>query len=257
VAFVALNPIVLVYAVGGFHNDFFMLIPSLGAISLLLARRDKAAGAALALAIAVKFTAVLLLPFLLIAARPVRRRAHVLIGVALGAVPLVAMSLALFGTSLPNLSDQSTLLTNFSVPNLVGLLIGAGGGAPMLLRVANVLVVLVVAWLIRRRGDWLTGAGWATFALIASLAWLVPWYITWLLPLAALAANATLRRATVALTAFLVASFVPATGIVLSHLNVDTMSGSAGIASSGREQYLEHGRPAQTPPPGSAVLSGQ
>ncbi len=28
--FVAANPIYLIYAVGGFHNDFFMLVPSIG-----------------------------------------------------------------------------------------------------------------------------------------------------------------------------------------------------------------------------------
>ena len=54
------------------------------------------------------------------------------------------MSLALFGFSLPNLSDQSTLLTDFSIPNLVGLVIGLGGGTPGLLRVADRRVVVVV-----------------------------------------------------------------------------------------------------------------
>ena len=43
--FVAFNPIFLLYAVGGFHNDFFMLVPSMGAISLMLAGRDRSAGA--------------------------------------------------------------------------------------------------------------------------------------------------------------------------------------------------------------------
>src|ERR1700730_2441662 len=74
VLFVAANPVVLIYALGGFHNDVFMLLPAMGAISLLLERRDRSAGALLMLAVAVKFTAVLLLPFLLIAARPTRRR---------------------------------------------------------------------------------------------------------------------------------------------------------------------------------------
>ena len=48
------------------------------------------------------------------------------------------------------------------------------------------------------------GAGWATFALIVSLAWLVPWYIVWLLPLAALSTNVRLRQAALWLTVFLV-----------------------------------------------------
>jgi hypothetical protein len=191
------------------------------------------------LAVAIKFTAILLLPFLLIAARPRKRRLHVLAGAALAAVPLAAGSLALFGLALPNLSDQSTLLTEFSVPNLLGLLIGAGGGAPLLLKLANVALVLTVAYLIRRRQDWLTGAGWGTLALIASLAWLVPWYITWLLPLAALAGNVRLRRATLVLAAFLVLSFVPATGMVLTRLGIDPMAGAAGHASWDRQLVLE------------------
>jgi hypothetical protein len=78
VAFVALNPIFLIYAVEGFHNDFFMLVPMLGAASLVLARRDRSAGAVLMLAVAVKFTAVILLPFLLVAVHTRQRRAQVL-----------------------------------------------------------------------------------------------------------------------------------------------------------------------------------
>src|SRR5207248_10193858 len=114
-----LNPIYLVYAVGGFHNDFFMLVPAIGAVVLVLARRDRAAGAALMIAVAVKFSAVLLLPFLLAAVWPARRRVRdVIVGAALTAIPLLAMSLALFGFSMPNLSDQSTLLTPFSFTNL-------------------------------------------------------------------------------------------------------------------------------------------
>ncbi|MGZ4203009.1 MAG: glycosyltransferase family 87 protein, partial [Thermoleophilaceae bacterium] len=240
VLFVAANPVTLLYAVGGFHNDVFMLLPLLASISLLLDRHDRSAGAMLMLAVAVKFTGIILLPFLLIAARPSRRRIQVLLGAAMAAVPLVAGSIALFGLSIPNLSDQSTLLTGFSIPNLFGVLIGVGGGIPLLLKIANVAVVLVIAWQVRRRTDWLVGAGWATFALIASLAWLVPWYVTWLLPLAALASSVRLRRAALVLTAYLVLAFMPATGIIFSHLQIDPMSGSAGQASQVRQHHLEH-----------------
>ena len=56
-----------------------MLMPSWRAISLLLARRDRAAGAVVMVAVAVKFTAILLLPFLLVAARTPQRRIRVLV----------------------------------------------------------------------------------------------------------------------------------------------------------------------------------
>lgn len=241
VLFVAANPLTLMYALGGFHNDVFMLLPALGAISLLLAHRDRSAGALVAVAIAVKFSAVLLLPFLLLAARPPRRRVQLLIGTALAAVPFVALSISLFGFSIPNLSDQSSLLTGFSIPNMAGILFHLGGGTPTVLKIASVLVVLVVAWLLRRRGNWLVGAGWATFALIASLAWLVPWYVTWLLPLAALGTSVRLRRATLAFSAYLLLVFLPATGIAINQLQIDPMMSAAGRASQTRQQVLETG----------------
>ncbi len=230
--FVALNPIYLVYAVGGFHNDFFLLVPSMGAIALLLARRDRAAGAVLMLAVAVKFSAILLLPFLLVAVRPARQRVFEIVQGAVGAaIPLIALSLALFGFSFPNLQDQSTLLTNFSIPNAVGLIVG-GGGTPTLLRVFDVGAVAAVIVLLRRRGDWIARAGWATLALLASLAWLMPWYVIWLAPLAALGTSQRLRRATIALTVFLIVTFVPATALYLQAEGLNPLDTPAGHASA-------------------------
>jgi hypothetical protein len=247
-ALVALNPIYILYAVGGFHNDFFMLVPAIAAIALLTAPsrdgggetrwRDLGAGAVLMLAVAVKFTAILLLPFLLLAVDTRQRRLRILAGAALGAIPLALLSLAVFGLSLPNLQDQSTLLTDFSIPNVVGLALHIGGGTPLLLRIADAAVVVTVVVLVARgfgdhpRGDWISRAGWATLALIASLAWLMPWYLIWLAPLAALGSSRALRRAMLALTAFLIVTFMPATGIYLSNHGIDPMATSAGHASN-------------------------
>jgi Glycosyltransferase family 87 len=239
VVFVALNPIYLMYAVAGFHNDFFMLIPSMAAIALLLARRDRSAGAMVMIAVSVKFTAVLLLPFLLIAARPPQRRLRVLAGAALATLPLVALSISLFGFTIPNLQDQSTLLTDFSIPNLVGIVLGVGGGTPLVLRLANVALVLVVVYFLRRKHDWLSSAGWSTLALIASLAWLVPWYIIWLLPLAALGTSIRLRRAALAFTVFLVLAFIPVTGMFLRAHGIDPLGSAAGQASKALQKKLE------------------
>jgi hypothetical protein len=238
VVFVAFNPIYLVYAIGGFHNDFFLLIPSLGAIALLLARRDRAAGAVLMLAVFVKFTAILLLPFLLVAVLPARRRAlDVLLGAVAAAIPLLLLSVALFGFSLPNLQDQSTLLTWFSIPNVVGLVLGSGG-SPALLRLFDVAVVVAVIVLLRRRGDWIARAGWATLALIASLAWLMPWYVIWLAPLAALGASPRLRRVTLALTVFLVLTFLPATQMIIQAQGFNPLDTPAGQASAKLQKQL-------------------
>ena len=238
VAFVAFNPIYLIYAVGGFHNDFFMLVPSMAAIAFALSGRDRSAGAMLMLAIAVKFTAVILGPFLLLAVATRPRQLRLGLGAVAAAIPLVAGSLVLFGVSIPNLQQQSSLLTDFSIPNLVGLVVGVGG-TPLLLKLATVAVVGVVAYhFFGRRGHWLVGAGWSTFALIASLAWLVPWYVIWLLPLAALASSVALRRMTVALTVFLLLAFVPATALYLGEHNINPLGTPAGHASRSLQDKL-------------------
>jgi hypothetical protein len=238
VAFVALNPIFIIYAVGGFHNDFFMLLPSTGAIALMLARRDKSAGAVLMLAVGVKFTAILLLPFLLIAVGSNPRRLNVVKGAVLAAIPLVIGSLVLFGFSFPNLSDQSTLLTYYSVPQVVGLVLGIGGGTPVLLKLADVLLVAFVVYLIWRRRDWLSAAGWATLALIASLSWLMPWYVIWLLPLAALASSVRLRVAALVLTLFLMVTFAPELALYMKQHHINPLRSSAGQASQNLEKSL-------------------
>jgi alpha-1,6-mannosyltransferase len=239
VLFVAANPIFLMYAIPGFHNDFFMLVPSTAAVALLLSHRDRSAGAMVMAAVAVKFTAGLLLPFLLIAARPNIRRRRIIEGAVLAGIPLLIMQLALFGVALPNLTDQSTLLTNWSIPNLFGVVAGLGGGTPGVLRLANVALVLTVALLIRRRRDWLSGAGWATFALIVSLAWLVPWYLVWLLPLAALSTNLRLRQAALGLTVFLVIVFAPVTDMFLFAHGLNPLNNPAGRASQNLQHKLE------------------
>jgi alpha-1,6-mannosyltransferase len=211
----------------------------LGAISLVLARRDRISGGVLMLAVAVKFTAILLLPFLLVAAVTRHRRKQVLIGAAATAVPLVALDLALFGFSLPNLSQQSTLLTDFSIPNVFGLLLGVGG-TPVLLKIAAVGVVLVVAHQFYRNRDWINGAGWSTLALIASLSWLMPWYVVWLLPLAALGTSLRLRRLAAALTVYLLLVFVPAVNTYTNDHNINLLNTPAGRASTSLQYKLGH-----------------
>ena len=238
ILFVAANPIFVFYAVGGFHNDFLMLLPSTAAIGLLLQRRDRLAGAVLMLAVAVKPTAIVLLPFLLIAARPPDRRLHVLAGCVAAAVPLFLASYALFGLSMPNLSDQSRLITGFSFPNLAGIVLGAGGASTNISRLANLVLVLVILLGLRRR-DWLTGAGWTTIALIASVSWLMPWYVVWALPLACFASSRALRRTVVVLTAYLVLAFIPLTGPVLSGAGIQLLGGAPGRASLALQAKLQ------------------
>src|ERR1019366_10737571 len=56
-----------------------------------------------------------------------RRLVQVVLGMAAACVLLGALSLIAFGLHIPDLSTQSRLVTNVSVPNLIGLALGKGG----------------------------------------------------------------------------------------------------------------------------------
>jgi hypothetical protein len=48
--------------------------------------------------------------------------------------------------------------------------------------------------------DWIDGAGWMVLALLITASSLLPWYVAWLMPLAALAADRRLWQASIAMT---------------------------------------------------------
>ena len=70
-------------------------------------------------------------------------------------------------------------------------------GHPVEIILTGVFAV-TLCWLLRRvwRGelDWIAGAGWAAFALLVTAASLLPWYVAWLMPLAALGRDRRLWR---------------------------------------------------------------
>jgi hypothetical protein len=233
VAFVGLNPLVLVYGVGGVHNDFLMLLMVLAGIGAVLARRPGKAGASFMTAAALKSSALIVLPFALLGTEP-RDRRRLIAASALAGAALLGASLAVFGINGPGLETQSSLVTPLSPANLLGLALGQGGatnGVRILvaLGLAVTLVALLrAAW---RGADWLTMAGWAMFAAVVALTWEMPWYVLWVLPFAAIGQSRRLRRATIVLSAFLLVTLAPLTGWLLSnacHCNPsDTATGKS------------------------------
>jgi hypothetical protein len=121
---------------------------------------------------------------------------------------------------------------------VVGLAIGIGGGTPGLLRLASIAVVVTIALLLRSRGDWISRAGWATVALIASLSWLMPWYVIWVLPLAVLGTSLRLRRVALGLTVYLMVTFIPSTALFTAAHGINPMNTSVGQASWALQQKL-------------------
>lgn len=220
VVFVGLNPLVVVYGVGGVHNDFFMLLAILAGVAAILAERPARGGAALITAAALKMSAGLALPFAL-AGSPARERRPMLVGAAVTGVGLAIASALAFGVHLPGLETQSKLVTPLSPQNLVGLLLGQGGSTAAVRALIGLGLLVTLAALLRatwRGADWVTMAGWATLALVVSLTWEMPWYVLWVLPLAAIGRSRALRRAAIVLSAFLLLTLVPATGYVLSNV---------------------------------------
>jgi hypothetical protein len=70
---------------------------------------------------------------------------------------------------------------------------------------------------VRRAGEGaaartITASGWAGVALLVTLSWVLPWYVLWVLPLAALSPSRRLRNTALVLGAYLIIAWAPASG---------------------------------------------
>ncbi len=211
--FVGLNPLLLAYGVGGAHNDFLLVALGLGAVLLVLWERHAAGGAVATLAASVKASATLLLPYMVLGTARSRR---VLLGALAAAGAVVVLAVVAFERQalgfVNQISEQQQLVATDSVPRRLAALLGFDGlpgGLRLLFAVGFAVAAAGLAWATwRRRIDWLAAAGWATLALLVSTAWFVPWYVVWLLPLAAVSGDRRLRIATLLFCVYVVATRV-------------------------------------------------
>jgi hypothetical protein len=148
-----------------------------------------------------------------------------------GAVVLGASSVIAFGPHFPDLATQGRLVTMTSLPNLLGLALGQGGETTTLRLLLSVVLLAsvgacsVLAW---RRRDSLTAAGWASVALLLTLSWVLPWYVLWVLPLAALSRSRWLRISALLLGVYLIAAWAPLTGTVFNSIGFHPEKTSLG-----------------------------
>jgi alpha-1,6-mannosyltransferase len=212
IAFVGLNPVTILYGVGGGHNDLIMLALLMGAVYLLLRNQGGASGGLMVVAAAVKLSGGLLLPFAL--AKGLGRRgerwsgAWLLAGVAVTAVAVAVLSIVLFGSSVLHLLDTLQRIQTHGGPHSIPGFLLTAVGLQSWIAVAGIVLdiafVTLVIWLTvnvwRGRLDWITAAGWATVAMLITAGFLLPWYVAWLIPLAALSTDRRLRVASLALT---------------------------------------------------------
>ena len=204
-----LNPIVLVYAVGGGHNDLLMLALAMVAVALVLRGRERGGGGSLVASAAIKASAIALLPFMVLGSARPRR---VLLGAAIGAVVFAAIAVAGFGshalTFVADIGKQQGLVSGNSVPSEVAQLFGAARVTPGMRLAGQVLLVAAVAYLLWRTwkgDDWLTAAGWALLVVSVTTTWLLAWYTLWALPFAAISRQWRLLAATLLLQALFLA----------------------------------------------------
>lgn len=247
IVFAGLNPIVLLWGLGGDHNDFVMVFCLLLAIYLLLRSRaaeegesgpmpreasgrmqilrgwllplawmEMLAGVSLAAGTFIKASGAIVVPVVIVAlARTPRRAAQTIIGGILGTIVFAIFTYIAFGAHIPDLGTQGSLVTDLGLPNLLGLVLGQGGETNVLREILMVTLVLVVllccvsAW---RSRDFITPSGWATLGLLATLAWVLPWYVVWVVPLAALSSSSKLRIATIAFSVYLILAWSPSSG---------------------------------------------
>jgi alpha-1,6-mannosyltransferase len=226
-AFVALNPLVLVHVVGGPHNDALAVLLVMLGVAAILSARESSGGAALVAAIAVKTSSAVTLPFALLAtanqaamglrgtymstSRPVGR---LFAGIAVAAVAVGVAAYLAFGwhwlDALALVGRNQGHTSHLSIPTTFARIAGIGKEpvrtATLVLYAA--LVAYLLAWTFRG-GDWVRAAAWATTGLLLATSWLLPWYLLWPLPLAALSRDRALKLLLLGLTAYQLGARIP------------------------------------------------
>lgn len=224
-----LNPLVIIHLMGGVHNEMLMVGLVLAGIALALDRHQLAGITLVALAAAVKATAVIALPFLVwVWMRRLRERrgyptarafatAATISAAIVVAVFAVLSTLAGVGlgwlTAL--LAGNVKIINWLTVPTAAANLIHAVGGlvAPLnfyaalhITRITGIVVIallLPVLWWRSRRDDRaaVSGIAWAMLVVVLFVPAALPWYYTW-----PLAVAATLVRSPTAIAAIAAAS---------------------------------------------------
>lgn len=201
-AFVGWNPLLAVAFAGGGHNDALMLVLILAALALARRRRELASGAAWILAGAVKAPAFLLLPLQLL-----RGQRRIWLGGALAAsAGSMAATLAFGANWLGPSFHLAGHESRYALPVRLEQV-----GIPD--RVAHLLALAALvaggAWLARQswRGRERLALGFCL--LVLTTPWLLPWYSTWPVALAAVEEDATAQVLSLALAAYLLPARVP------------------------------------------------
>lgn len=215
-----LNPLVLIHLMGGVHNEMLMVGLMAAGIALTFGGRHVAGTALITVAIAVKATAGIALPFLVwVWARDLRDRrgygsARALLAATAASLLVFAVVFAVLSAVagvglgwLTALAGSVKIINWLTVPTAAANLIHAIGSGlfPVnfypLLRVTRLVGIAIIAvslpllWWRFRRDDRaaLTGIAYSMLIVVLFVPAALPWYYSW--PLAIVAPLAQSRRA--------------------------------------------------------------
>jgi alpha-1,6-mannosyltransferase len=206
---VGLNPLLVLYALGGSHNDLIMMALMMGGVTLSIApgasaRREAAGAGAVVAGALVKATLVVMLPFLIVS----KRRLAPIVGSLAVLMFGLAIGYALFGTAginlIAGLNREGHLVSSYSFASQLAHLFNKAGVYPIdhrILTAALIVALIYLLWRVWRGYDWVTASGWGLMAIAVSSTWLMPWYTIWPLPLAVVSRDRRLLVATFAFQA--------------------------------------------------------
>ncbi len=222
-----LNPLVLIHLMGGVHNEMLMVGLMAAGIALTLQSRHVLGVALIAVAIAVKATAGIALPFMvwvwmrhLHANRGYRAPQAFLLATAISLVIFAAVFGILTAVAgvglgwLAALAGSVKIINALSLPTLAANLIHALGSGffPVsfypVLRVTRYIGIAIIAvslpllwWRFRRDDrDALSGIAWSMLIVVLFAPAALPWYYSWVL--AVIAPLTQSRRALAAIAGF-------------------------------------------------------
>jgi hypothetical protein len=201
-AFIGWNPLVAISFAGGGHNDAWMVVLMLASLALVSRRRDVAGGAVWMLAAAIKAPALVILPLQLL-----RSRRGVWIGAAAAAVAIAALATVAFGTAwVTSVLGANQHESRYGLPARLEQLAVPAGAARAL---AYAALAAGAFWLGRQalRGRPRLALGAALLLLTSP--WVLPWYSTWPVALAAVAEDGAGEVVALAVAAYLLPDRIP------------------------------------------------
>jgi hypothetical protein len=215
---VGVNPLYVLYGLGGAHNDLIMMLTMMAAVALThrprrgiagtpTARREGAAAAWVVAGALIKATVAVLLPFMIVSRRRLAPILGALAAIVLGAIAGYA-AFGIHGIDLvAALNRDAAFVSTDSFATEIAHLFGKPGVFPVdhdLLKAALVVIVLHLLWRTWRGYDWVAASGWALLAISVTSTWLLAWYILWPLPLAVVTRDRRLLVATLAVQALFI-----------------------------------------------------